>query len=130
MNSKKYDGLVGAEEKYWLDLQDTAKEVSEGVCEYLGLSEAQVDSEGAPIPWVCFGRIGFDDFDTCGFAEMERHKNLLHFALLLNFSLEPTHRPRSQYVLSLKLCKVGTKYQAYSTDAAIYPNPLSRGEYD
>lgn len=123
---KKYESLAGAEAGYWIDLRDTAKEILEGFCIYLGLPEHEVEDSGR---WVHFGRIGLDGFEQCDFAQMEQYKNLLHFALLLNLSVEPTDRPNSQHVLSLRLCKVGTKYQASSTDAAIYPSPFSRGEY-
>lgn len=126
----KYDELVGAEEDYWIDLRDTAQEILEGFCDYLSLPEVELESDQPPVQWVQFGRMGFDGFEPCEFTEMERHKNLLHFALLLNLSLEPTQRPKSQHVLSLRLCKVGTKYQASSTDAAIYPGAFTRGEYD
>jgi hypothetical protein len=124
---KKYESLVDGEEGYWLDLHDTAKEILEGFCTYLGLPEPEVEGNGK---WVHFGGIGFEGFERCDFTKLERHNNLLHFALLLNLSLEPTQRPKSQHILSLRICKVGTKYQVSSTDAAIYPSPCSRGEYD
>ncbi len=127
---KKYDVLAGAEEDYWIDLRDTAQEILEGFCDYLSVPEVEVASEGPPAQWIHFGRVGFNGFEPCDFTEMERHNNLLYFALLLNLSLEPTLRPKSQHILSLRICRVGTKYQVSSTDAAIYPSPFIRGEYD
>jgi hypothetical protein len=88
--------------------------------------EPEVEGNGR---WVHFGRVGLEGFEQCDFDQLEKSKNLLHFALLLNLSAEPTLEPSSQHVLSLRICKVGTKYQASSTDAAIYPSPFSRGEY-
>lgn len=123
---KKYESLVAAEEGYWIDLRETAKEILEGFCIFLGAPEPDEEGNGR---WVYFGRMGLEDFEQCDFDQLEKSKKLLHFALLLNLSAEPTREPSSQHVLSLRLCKVGTKYQASSTDAAIYPSPFSRGEY-
>lgn len=123
---KKYESLVDVESNYWTDLRDTVSEILEGFCTYLGLPEPEAEGDGR---WVHFGRVGLDGFEKCGPEQMERHKNLLHFALLVNLSLEPTDKPNSQPVLSLRICKVGSKYQVSSTDAAIYPSPFARGEY-
>lgn len=122
----KYESLVAAEDGYWIDLRQTAKEILEGFCVFLGAPEPEAEGNGQ---WVYFGRIGLEGFEQCDFDQLEKSKNLLHFALLLNLSAELKCEPSSQQVLSLRLCKVGTKYQASSTDAAIYPAPFSRGEY-